>query len=397
MYGMNATRTIILLFESSCEYGREFLKGVAQFARECRNWHLRLYPLSVADAKNPFDGCDGVIARPAEAATLQWIKASGLPVVDAFCQIPDPDIVGVDSDHDAIAAMAAEHFLNHKFKNFAYCGYRGTRYSDMLAAAFKRTLAIAGYECREYSTVEMPTEATLLDAREWKPRSPGRLAAWLAKLPPRTALFCANDLRAYHVLNICKEIGRKVPSDIAVLGVDNDTVLCSCASVPLSSIDPNAFGVGYAAAQSLDDLIEQRTKRHKAPPVQYVNPGDLIARESTETYPLDPPWLEKVLIHVDANMNRPLSTRDLLKLTGISHTALQKMFTRRIGMSPGQYILTVKMREAQRLLTTRKKIRMSEIAERTGFIDQKYFCRTYHAYFGHPPSHTAKKIRKMPQ
>ena len=60
---MNATRTIILLFESSCEYGREFLKGVAQFARERRNWHLRLYPLSVADAKNPFDGCDGIIAR----------------------------------------------------------------------------------------------------------------------------------------------------------------------------------------------------------------------------------------------------------------------------------------------------------------------------------------------
>ena len=391
---MNATRTIILLFESSCEYGREFLKGVAQFARERRNWHLRLYPLSVADAKNPFDGCDGIIARHAEAATLQRVKASGLPVVDAFCQIPDAGLVGVDSDHDAIATMAAEHFLNHRFKNFAYCGYRGTRYSDMLAAAFARNLAKAGYECQEYNTVEMPTEAVFLDARERKPRSPGRLAAWLSKLPPHTAIFCANDLRAYHVLNICKEIGRKVPSDIAVLGVDNDTVLCSCASVPLSSIDPNAFGVGYAAAQALDDLIEKRTKRHKAPPVQYVNPGDLIARESPEAYPLDPPWLEKVLIHVDANMNRPLSARDLIKLAGVSHTAIQKMFTRKIGMTPGQYILTVKMREAQRLLKTRKKMRMSEIAERTGFTEQKYFCRTYHAYFGHAPSRMPSRTAK---
>ena len=387
---MNATRTIILLFESSCKYGREFLKGVAQFARERRNWHLRLYPLSVADDKNPFAGCDGIIARPAEVSTLQWIKASGLPIVDAFCQIPDSDIVGVDSDHDAIATMAAEHFLNHKFKNFAYCGYRGTRYSDMLAAAFARTLEKAGHKCLEYNTVEIPTEAMFLDARERKPRSPGRLSAWLAKLPPHTAVFCANDLRAYHVLNICNEIGRKVPSDIAVLGVDNDTVLCSCASVPLSSIDPNAFGVGYAAAQALDELIEKRAKQFKAPPMQYVKPGDLIARESTECYPLDPPWLEKALIHVDANMNRPLSASDLIKLSGVSHTALQKMFTRKIGMSPGHYILTVKMREAQRLLTTRKKMRMSEIAERTGFADQKYFCRTYHGYFGHAPSRTAK-------
>jgi transcriptional regulator GlxA family with amidase domain len=67
------------------------------------------------------------------------------------------------------------------------------------------------------------------------------------------------------------------------------------------------------------------------------------------------------------------------------------MFTRRIGMSPGRYILTVKMREAQRLLTSYKKMRISEIALRTGFTDQKYFCRTYHAYFGHAPSRAPRR------
>ena len=383
-------KTIALLFESTGEYGREFLKGVAQYARERRNWRLRLYPLTNAEDGNPLAGCDGIITRSAEAATMQWLKASGLPRVDAFCQDPDSGVIGVDSDHDAIATMAAEYFLNHKFTNFAYCGYHGTRYSDMLASAFIRALEKTGHACLEYSTVELPTDAMILDDKARKTRNPHRLAAWLAKLPPRTALFCANDLRAYHVLDICESNGRKVPSDIAIMGVDNDTVLCSCASVPLSSIDPNAFGVGYAAAQALDDLIEKRARRRKAPPVQYVKPGDLIARESTEAYPLTPTWLEKVLIHVDANMSRPLSARDLIKVAGVSHTALQKMFTNKIGMSPGHYILTVKMREAQRLLTTRKKMRMSEIAERTGFTDQKYFCRTYHAYFGHAPSRTRK-------
>ncbi len=382
--------TIALLFESNGEYGREFLKGVAQYAREHRDWRLRLYPLTSTDDENPLAGCDGIITRSAEAATMRRLKASGLPLVDAFCQDPNSGVIGVDSDHDAIATMAAEHFLFHQYKNFAYCGYRGTRYSDMLAAAFTRTLAKAGHKCIEYRTVELPTDDMILDDKARKPRSPHRLAEWIAKLPPRTALFCANDLRAYHVLDICQKIGRDVPSDIAIMGVDNDTVLCSCASVPLSSINPNAFGVGYAAAQALDDLIEKRTKRQKAPPVTYIKPGELIVRESTLTYPLDPLWLVKVLVHIDVNMTRPLSARDLIKVSGVSHTALQKMFTRRIGMSPGRYILTVKMREAQRLLTSYKKMRISEIALRTGFTDQKYFCRTYHGYFGHAPSRSAR-------
>ena len=379
-------KTIALCFESNCEYGREFLKGVAQFARERRTWHLRLYPLTRAADGSPLAGCDGVIARVAEPATMQRLTESGLPLVDAFCQELVTGAVGVDCDHDAIATMAAEYFLLRQFKNFAFCGYRGTRYSDMLADTFARTLAKAGHACQQYRTVELPTDAMFHDDKARKPRSPGSLAAWLAKLPPHTALFCANDLRAYHVLNICETIGRKVPSDIAIMGVDNDTVLCSCASVPLSSIDPNALGVGYAAAQALDDLFEKRTKRKKAPPVNYVKPGELIVRESTQTYPLAPPWLEKVLVYVDVNMTRPLSARDLLKVAGVSHTALQKMFTRRVGMSPNRYILTVKMREAQRLLTSYKKMRISEIAQRTGFTDQKYFCRTYHGYFGHAPS-----------
>ena len=382
---MKDIKTIILLFESSCEYGREFLKGVAQYARERRNWHLRLYPLAVADVKNPLVGCDGIIARSAEAATMQRLKASGLPLVDAFCQVQDPDIVGVDSDHETIAVMAAEHLMHRHFRNFAYCGYRGTRYSDMMAAAFSRTLAKAGHKCLEYGILEKPTDAVFSDNGARKPKSPRRLAAWLAKLPPRTAIFCANDLRAYNVLNICNEIGRKVPSDIAIIGVDNDTVLCSCASVPLSSIDPNAFNVGHTAAKVLDDLMEHRTSRQDARSIHYVKPGDLIERESTETYPLDPPWLAEALVHVDANISRPLSAHNHLKISGVSHTALQKTFKRKVGMSPGRYILSVKMREAQRLLET-KKILVKEIAMRTGFPDPKYFCRTYHAYFGHPPS-----------
>ena len=156
-------KTIALFLETNGDYGREFLKGVAQCAHEHKDWRLKLLSLTGIEDAAAFDGCDGIIARAAEAETFARLKATGLPIIDAFCQMHDPDLIGVDLDHRCVGRLAAEFFLRHGFVHFAYCGYRGTRYSDEYLESYAAALAARGFGCNAYALPEPPCDVAFFD------------------------------------------------------------------------------------------------------------------------------------------------------------------------------------------------------------------------------------------
>ncbi len=381
---MSAMKTIALFSENAREYGRQFLKGVANYALGRHDWQLRLLSPNDIGNRRAFAGVDGIIARIVGEKYIAQLKATGLPIVDAICELDDPALIGVDNDCTKIGKIAAEYFMQRGFKSFAYCGYRGTRYSDARLSAYSAALRRSGFSCAEFTAREPPTNAIFFNEEVKPPRNNAKLRKWVASLPPRTAVFCANDLRAYHVLCSAQEIGRAVPNDLAVLGVDNDELLCSYASVAISSIDPNAFGVGYAAARLMDAALAH-PERPKARPIFKVRPGRLVERTSTAVFPLDPPWFAKALSYIETHMSSPISTAEAARAAGVSQTALQTAFHAQFGMSAGKYIRGVKMREADRLLHD-GTLSVKEIAARTGFVSHPHFSRTYHDHFGHPPT-----------
>lgn len=383
-------KTIALFLETNGEYGRDFLKGVAQYAHERKTWQLKLVALVDAKDDRAFDGCDGIIARVAEPSTIERLKATGLPIVDSFCHLRDESLIGVDGDHAFVARMAAEYFMRRGFRHFAYCGYKGTRFSDEYSAAFGETLAKAGFKLVEFDVPEPPSDAIFFSDKPRMPKSPRRLESWLKRLPPMTALFCATDLRAYHAIKLCQKAGRKVPDDVAIMGVDDDMVLCACSTPSITSIDPNARSVGYAAARFLNAAMKNPGEKRKARPIHRVKPRGIVERESTAIYPMKPKWFAKALEHIDANVSRPLAASDLESVAGVSHTAINNAFHREFGMSAGEYILGIKMRKAKALVEE-GKLMIKQIAAETGFTSPKYFCRAYHAYFGHPPSKGYRK------
>ncbi|HPB09826.1 MAG TPA: DNA-binding transcriptional regulator [Kiritimatiellia bacterium] len=376
-------KKIALITENSREYGRELLKGIAMFAQEQRDWTLHLLLPSYLKKRTALKGFDGVIARIVDGGMRRKLKMSGLPFVDAFCQSPTPDPIGVDSDHGAIASTAAEFFLARGFRNFAYCGFLGTTFSDLRCDAFTRCLKSAGFACEVFTHPEPPSDSIFFAEKAAVPEDPVPLTNWLCTLKPRTAVFCANDLRAYQLLRLAAERGIRIPQDMVILGVDNDTLLCSFATPPLSSIDPNAKGVGYAAARLLHAAMEDPAARKKHP-VFHVKPGELVERASTESHPVEPAWLSDALVYIDRNMSRAVAVEDVIALSGLSHTSVERTFRKVFGESAGKYILRKKMNEARRLLA-KGGLSGKQIAARTGFASPQYFCRTYHAFFGHSP------------
>src|SRR5690606_18185291 len=84
---------------------------------------------------------------------------------------------------------------------------------------------------------------------------------WLCSLPKPVGIFASNDLRAQNVLNACREINVAIPEEIAVIGVDDDELLCSLCRPTLSSVIPNAEEIGYLAAGLLEQLMSRKPLR----------------------------------------------------------------------------------------------------------------------------------------
>src|SRR5205823_5514813 len=81
------------------------------------------------------------------------------------------------------------------------------------------------------------------------------LAGWLRRLPKPIGVMASSDGRALQLLAMCRKLEIDVPKSVAVLGVDNDDVLCELASPPLSSIALATQRIGYEAARLLDRLM----------------------------------------------------------------------------------------------------------------------------------------------
>src|SRR5437660_984008 len=91
---------------------------------------------------------------------------------------------------------------------------------------------------------------------DWQERnlSEAPLADWLHGLPKPVGVLACNDVRGQQVLNACRRAGLAVPDEVAVLGVDNNELVCNLADPPLSSVDANCERIGYEAAALLDRL-----------------------------------------------------------------------------------------------------------------------------------------------
>ena len=389
-------KKIAVMIETSRAYGRALMEGIAAFAQEAGDWKLRSLPNERITAEQLKD-YDGLILRLADAETAQEITRAHLPAIDVYGDRPQtshvsqgpkgdcPQIPIADGDHEKIGEMAANFFIKRGFRNFAWCGIDGLAFSDRRGDAFCREIAAGGFEPLRYRRpLRIRADSSLFyDERLDRIPDAAELARWLGSVPKPTAIFCCHDYRAYQLMLVASDLKIRIPEELSILGVDNDTTLCAFAPVPLSSIDPNAFKVGYSAARMLQAILTDppRDKVHRA---HAVNPVGIVERESTEFIPTDPPWLSQALIFIEKNFSRGISAVDVIRLVGKSSTYVERIFKQKTTFSVQAYITQVRMAEAKRLLTT-TDLMIKEISYKCGYSSVQYFCRVFAERHGHRP------------
>ncbi len=353
------------MVETSVVYGREIHEGIAAYVRAHRPWSIFVEQRELGALPPRWltrRGWDGIISRPTTPALARAFRRMGVAVVDLNDLHADLALPRLRSDNGGIGRLAAAHLLERGFRNFAYCGFAGEAWAAERRDGFARAVGQAGFEVGVYESYWRGPQVLAWDADQ------DRITKWLRRLPRPLAVLSCNDLRGQHVLEACRRAGLAVPEQVAVIGVDNEELLCRLCDPPLSSVVPNARRIGYEAAQLLDALMSG-SRPPKAETL--IPPAGVVTRQSTDTLAIDDVDVGVALRFIRENACDGIRVEDVLRHVAVSRSLLERRFRRAVGRSPHAEIRQVQLRHAAQLLAG-TDLSLKRIAELSGFSHMEY-------------------------
>lgn len=369
-------RRVALLIESSRAYGRGLFLGVAKFVREHHEWSVQSEEWKWTDSfpawLKHWNG-DGVIARVETPKMAAFIRQLGVPVVDLRGSVSGVNFPLIDTDDCQVATLAAEHLMDRGFRHYAFCGFVGANYSDKRSHWFQARLAQAGFSCQVYRPPKHMLEAQTIGYERQGFRFQEDLTHWLAALPKPVGVMACNDIRGQQIVNLCRQLDLAVPEEVALVGVDNDEILCELSDPPLSSVAPDTLRVGYEAA-----VLLERMMAGGKPPAQpmLIPPQGIVTRRSTEVLALDDRQLAVGLRFIRDHAFDAITINEVAKASGLCRRIFERRFAARMGRSPKAEVLRLRLERVKQLLAD-TDWSLAQIAEKTGFNYGEYL----HAIF----------------
>lgn len=379
-----STCKIALIYDARVAYGLKVMTGVAAYLQEGHHYSVYIEENALKDQRLPdlrsWKG-DGIIADFDDPAVARLVMHSRLPAVGFGggygWYAAESSTPYFYANNKAIAALAAEHLLDRGFKHFAYCGYARTPvngWSEERQVAFvehvtKRNGTCAVFQDRYKSTYHWAAVQ----------RS---LGEWLRKLPKPLGVMAGNDNRGRQVLEACRAYDLKVPDEVAVIGVDNDELLCRLSSPPMSSVEPGAQRLGYAAAALLESLMHGRR-----PPQRHfvIDPVGVVTRQSTDVLAIDDPKVAQAMAFIRGHACEGIKVPDVVGAVAISRSGLETRFASALGYTIRTAIRHTQLERARRLVSE-TDMPLKQVAIETGFKSIQHMTTIFLKAFANTPA-----------
>jgi len=372
---------VLLLLETGNEYGRGLARGVARYSHLHGPWSFFRSPpfyrtQSARSQKlhlplrSKFDA-DGILAHVNDLVHAEEILGSGIPAIVTYVFEPIPGLINIKSDSWAVGRSGAEHLLERRFMHFAYCGYDDTAWSRHRAESFSIRLAEAGFSPYLYHQPRCARK------RVWE-NEQIMMAKWILSLPKPVAIMACNDARAQEVSEVCKTSGFSVPEQVAILGVDNDAMICDLSDPPLSSIPLNTERAGFEAAECLERLM-----RGASPDIECirVHPEPVVVRQSTDITAISDEVVAISLRYIRLHVDEIQSCEDVARTVNLSLRQLQKRFRKAIGVEINKEIRRIRMQKVARLLID-TTMPISKITNQVGYESPKSIAVFFRSMMG---------------
>ncbi len=370
---------VALIIETSTAYGRSIIVGATRYIRERGPWTVYIEQRSLQDSAPPWlerwDG-DGIISRASTPRSAKAVLRAGIPTVDLNDQVRDLGLPQIHSDHAAMARLAAEHLMERGFRHFAYFGFPVFEWSVRRHDAFAACVAAAGFRFHELESA--PRVSWGHQQSSWEGEVEGA-ARWIKKLPKPLGVMTGNDPRGIQLLDACRRAGVAVPEEVAVVGVDNDELVCELAYPPLSSVIPDAVRIGYEGGRALLD----RLMKGERGPVddQTIPPLGVAVRQSSDVTAIADPRLADAMRFIRENACAGIGVEDVLDRVAVSRSVLQRLFRKQFDRTILDSITEVRIGRVKQLLTE-TDLPLADIAHRAGFAYMEYLSTTFRRQTG---------------
>ena len=348
--------------------------GVVRYARTKPDWQLRGQgPWFFSLEPEALALCDGLIARIEDDEQARFCDSLGIPVIDIAGSSSLKLFSQVRNDDYQTGVSGGTYLKSLGSKRIAWCSVDHVHWARERFIGFQTAVSKRSEEILSFSR-------PLAWWRQLYESCPD-LEDWLDQLPKPISLFCCNDLSAMKVELACQRLGIRIPEEVMVLGVDNETLLCELANPSISSIQPDCSTIGYQASAMLDALLE---KSINGVHIQRIAPGPVRERESTRLVLSEDEHVAKAMSLIKREATGNLTASEVAEQASICRRSLEMRFRTYRGKSIWEEICEEKLNQASILLLHSKES-IAEVSEQCGFGSIHRFYSLFKRRFGQTP------------
>lgn len=383
---------VLIISDFTESFSHKLLAGLVEYSRRKEQWIVRRMPPEYK-AQIGIPGVirvakeweiDAVIGQFEPTDDLGLFAENGIIAIAQDYKKKFSTVPNITGDYLGTGRMAARLFLDRGFRNFGFFGFNDVCWSDERCEGFRREIEAAGFGSSFYAYRMQEIDMVWYYQRN-------RLREWLQMIPKPIAIMACDDNQGSNLIEACHSAGIRIPSEVSVMGVDNDEVLCSLGSATLSSIQMDIERGGWETAA----LIERLVADPKAPAEDIVlKPVKIVGRMSTAAFATDDQQILKALLFIHRNALKKISVSDVMTEAALSRRLLERRFKSVTGKTLYEYITDQKLKHfAEQLQETDEQV--INIALSMGENDTKSISRRFKQLYGCTPLQWRERKRKQ--
>lgn len=367
-------RYLVLAINLVSALFRDVVRGAAAFAREA-GWTIVF--ADEGDLSKALERYSpvGAIVSDGSQQTLQSLKRYGTIGVCVSQAHHFDGITRVVCDDVEMGAVAAQFFLQRGYRQCGCIGRPDRLFAWLRCKGFAETVRAAGAHCSELPLLaEWPAGWT--HERIDLPA----VTDWLSRQPLPFAVYHA--VADIQVICACRELGLRIPEDIALIAGDDDDVKCYASPVPLASVRIAGRRIGYIAAELISrrkDAGSAEIELIKIPPVGVIN------RQSADYFAIEDAAVRSAADYIQRQAYRPLQVSDIVERSGVSRRVLERRFRQVLGRTVGQDIGRAHLALAMRQLAD-TELAIEQVAAVSGYTSAVYMASVFRRELGVSPS-----------